>query len=75
MTKPLIERDKDYVAGSFPDDFVLTAMEIEDSLIEAGAVPGKDYSFVDLYSLATPFMLQIYRECRVFSGDKPQYDG
>ena len=69
MIQPLINQDKTYVAGNFPDDYALIAMEIEQSLIDTGAIPGEDYTIVDLYTLAQPFMLRIWAKCQTFSSD------
>lgn len=32
------------------------AINIEDSMIEAGAVPGKDYTFIDIYKMAMQYV-------------------
>ena len=40
------------------DYFYLTAASIEQSLIQAGDRPGKDYTRMDLYRLAQPFVLE-----------------
>lgn len=37
------------------------AYTVEDSLISAGAEPGKDYSILDLYKLAQPFALEVFK--------------
>lgn len=46
---------------AFPDAFHVTAGIIEDSLMQAGATPGKDYTILDLYRLAQPFVLHRYQ--------------
>lgn len=44
------------------DDLMLCiARTIEDSLFQAGAIPGKDYTRLDLYKLAQPFALHIFK--------------
>ncbi len=43
---------------SISDVFSAFAYSIEESLLIAGAVPGKDYSYKDLYQLAQPFVLE-----------------
>ncbi|CDH33349.1 hypothetical protein [Xenorhabdus bovienii] len=34
----------------------LIALNIEDSMREAGAIPGKDYTFVDIYKMAMQYV-------------------
>lgn len=41
----------------FSDFFYIIAKNIEDSLQTAGAIPGEDYTILDLYKLAQPFVL------------------
>jgi hypothetical protein len=48
--------------NAFPDAFMITADIIERSLIQAGATPGKDYTLLDLYKLAQPFVLDRYQK-------------
>ncbi len=62
MSKKLIERYSDYDLETFEDAYLFMAASIEDSLNSAGAVPGKDYSRVDLYKLAQPFALEYFKE-------------
>lgn len=38
------------------DAYRVAAYNVEQSLIDAGAVPGKDYSILDLYKLAVPLV-------------------
>ena len=44
------------------DHYQIVAANIEGSLIQAGAVPGKDYTILDLYKLAEPFVLHRYKK-------------
>ena len=46
---------------AFEDFFMVIAKNIEDSLIQSGAVAGKDYSYIDLYNLAQPFVLERFK--------------
>ncbi|MEQ1636739.1 MAG: helix-turn-helix transcriptional regulator [Methylococcales bacterium] len=46
---------------SLQDQFYLTAAAIEQSLIQAGDRPGIDYSRLDLYRLAKPFVLERHK--------------
>ncbi|MBD2797196.1 hypothetical protein ID856_11700 [Xenorhabdus sp. 18] len=34
----------------------LIALNIEDSMLEAGATPGKDYTFIDIYKMAMQYV-------------------
>jgi transcriptional regulator with XRE-family HTH domain len=43
------------------DFWWLVAKSTEQSLIESGAVPGQDYSLLDLYQLAQPFVLEQFK--------------
>ena len=57
----MIKRLIDFEYGSAEDlsDYLLiVAMNIEDSLVTAGAVPNKDYTYLDLIKLAQPFALE-----------------
>lgn len=40
---------------------MIMARNIEDSLIESGAVAGNDYTYRDLYQLAAPFALEVFK--------------
>lgn len=44
------------------DVFLAVASTIEDSLIQAGATPVKDYTIIDLYKLAQPFVEIMFKE-------------
>ena len=44
------------------DHFQIVAANIEGSLIQAGATPGKDYTILDVYKLAQPFVLHRYQK-------------
>jgi hypothetical protein len=59
MSKKLIPIMDVMQAGNLSDEFMAIASTIEQSLIESGAVPDQDYSYVDLYNLAQPFVLEI----------------
>lgn len=58
MVKRLIGPLGDPDPKSISDVFSAFAYSIEESLLLAGAVPGKDYSYKDLYQLAQPFVLE-----------------
>jgi transcriptional regulator with XRE-family HTH domain len=63
--KPLAAKARRLIApistldnGALADVYLLTAGCIEQSLIDAGAVAGEDYAFMDLYRLAQAHVLQ-----------------
>jgi hypothetical protein len=60
--KNLLQRPTTYGRNAFPDAYLVTACWIEDSLIQGGAKPGKDYTILDLYKLAQPFVLNRYQK-------------
>ncbi|RKV75624.1 MAG: hypothetical protein D8H97_23150 [Neisseria sp.] len=39
------------------DIWLLFALNMEDALLDAGATPGKDYSYQDLFRLSQPYVL------------------
>ena len=54
---PLIHRYDESDSCMLSDYWGLIAANIEDALLESGAVPGVDYSRLDLFKLAQPFVL------------------
>jgi len=60
--KPLLELPELYGNKAFADVFLITAGLIEQSLMQGGAQPGKDYTVIDLYTLAQPFVLSRYQK-------------
>ncbi|HUL12052.1 MAG TPA: hypothetical protein VLU73_07785 [Methylococcaceae bacterium] len=62
MTDKLL-RDIEYTAPETMEDLLLVmAKNVEASLIKGGAKPGIDYEIIDLYQLAQPFALEIFRK-------------
>ncbi|WP_431067723.1 hypothetical protein [Methylotuvimicrobium sp.] len=59
--EPLIHRPNDTCQDALEDLFMCMAATIEDSLMQSGAKPGVDYSYLDLYKLASPFVLHTYK--------------
>ncbi|NVD37214.1 hypothetical protein HUS22_16110 [Marinobacter lutaoensis] len=43
------------------DELYAIAYNIEQTMLNAGAVPGKDYSYLDLIKLAQPFVLDMFK--------------
>ncbi|WP_445114997.1 hypothetical protein [Acinetobacter sp. WZC-1] len=62
--KPLIKFERGNM-NDFTDYLLVVAMNIEDGLLTAGAVPNVDYTYLDLIKLAQPFALEAMK------GDKP----
>lgn len=60
MTRPLIAdiSSEEVDESLIPDAWLVVAWNIEQSLISAGAVPGTDYSWLDLYQMAQPFVME-----------------
>ena len=45
------------------DDLLLTmAKNVEAALKEGGAEPGKDYTYQDLFTMALPFALEVWKK-------------
>jgi len=51
-----------YGPNAFPDFFTQIASVIEDSLLQTGAKAGTDYTVLDLYNLAQPFVLSRFNK-------------
>ncbi len=49
LTQKLTEFDDE----TFVDYLSVMASKIEDSMIQSGGIPGKDYTFVDIFNMAT----------------------
>lgn len=49
-----------YDKDNLSDVYMLCAFAIEQTFVDVGAVPGKDYSYMDLMKLAQPHVL---KEC------------
>ncbi|SMF94402.1 hypothetical protein SAMN02949497_1717 [Methylomagnum ishizawai] len=58
MPTPLIPPFESTDETTFHDTLLLFARNIEDALIDAGAVPGEDYTRLDLFRLAQPYVLE-----------------
>ena len=55
---PFFETVDDRKLGDY---WWMAARSTEQSLIQSGAVPGRDYSIMDLYRLARPFVLERFK--------------
>lgn len=61
--KTRLIRDISVTDRSTLEDLILVmAMNIEESLLEAGAIAGKDYTYKDLWTMAMPFALEIFKD-------------
>lgn len=58
MTNPLIKQYQTVDTSTLQDGWMEVAREIEASLMNSGAVPGKDYTYLDLYKLSQPIVLK-----------------
>ena len=61
MKKNLIKSIDTVDTNSLEDFYMVIAQGIESSLIQSGAVPGTDYTLLDLYKLAQPFVLDRFQ--------------
>lgn len=62
MTKPLIPKYELVDHHDLTDLLMVVAKNVENSLIQSGAEPGKDYNVLDLYKLAQPFALELFKQ-------------
>lgn len=61
MTSELIRAYTEIDPTALEDYYMAVAKAIEKSLVQAGATPGVDYTFLDLYKLAQPFVLERFK--------------
>lgn len=61
MKKSLIKSFDTLDTNSLEDFYMVIAQSIEASLIQSGAAPGTDYTLLDLYKLAQPFVLEQFK--------------
>ncbi len=52
--------------SALEDLLLVMAKNVESAFLEAGATPGEDYSFRDLFTMGLPFALEIWKK----NGDK-----
>lgn len=48
--------------GELSEEFTAVAANIEKALIQCGAEPNKDYTYLDLFQLAQPFVLNMFEK-------------
>ena len=61
----LIKDCGNYQRNNFEDFFCVVAHRIESSMIEAGASAGEDYTMLDLFKLAQPFVLHRFEKAEL----------
>lgn len=54
----LIKKYEAYEEGSLTDHLLIIAKDIEDELLHAGAIPGKDYTYMQIFELAGRYKAQ-----------------
>jgi hypothetical protein len=60
--KYLVDRCVDYDPTHMQDFIQIMAMNVEDALLQMGAVPGVDYTLRDVIGWAMPFALHAFSE-------------
>ncbi len=68
---PLIPTFDEAYAGDFSEEYLAIAYQMECALISAGATPHEDYTYLDLFQLAQPFVLELFQNGRIKSWDYP----
>ena len=58
MSDPLIPDFEHTDTRTLQDQWLVLAKTLEQSLIESGATPGKDYNHLDLYKLTQPIVVE-----------------
>lgn len=57
--------------GALADEYLAIASNIESALRYAGAAPGKDYTHLDLFRLALPFVVEKFKAGSITEYDYP----
>ena len=53
------------------DEFIAIASNIEQAFLQVGAEAGKDYTYKDLFQLAQPFVLDMFKNVKGFEYSYP----
>jgi hypothetical protein len=61
QNKPLINELDAMGKDDLADELLAIAYNIEQALLQAGAIPKVDYSYLDLFKLAEPYTLELFR--------------
>lgn len=48
----LINEYENYAPDTLTDYLLIIARDVEDSMMQAGAEPGKDYTYLDIFKMA-----------------------
>ena len=67
----LIERLSTMGEKHLSDELIAIAYNIEQAFIQVGAEPGKDYTYRDLFQLAQPFVLDMFKNVKGFEYSYP----
>ncbi len=59
--KRLIVQLERYDRSLLSDFLSIVAANIEDAMMQCGAEPGKDYTYKDIFELAIPFAVDMWR--------------
>lgn len=59
--KPLMKKFEMMGSYDLSDELYAVAYNIEQTLLNAGAIPGKDYNYLDLIKLAQPFVIELFK--------------
>ncbi|WP_218565166.1 hypothetical protein [Stutzerimonas urumqiensis] len=59
--RPLMKRYELMGSHDLTDELYAIAYSIEQTLLNAGAVSGRDYTYLDLMKLAQPFVLELFK--------------
>lgn len=49
-------------SDALEDHFVIVAQTVEKALLQAGAKPEQDYTILDVFKLAQPFLLEMHKK-------------
>lgn len=61
MTERLLPSMDAMAKDDLSDTLYAIASNIEDALLASGAEPGSDYTRLDLFNLAQPFALEVFK--------------
>ena len=62
MAEPLLRKIRNTSPETLEDLILIMAKNVEASLVESGAEPGKDYTIRDLFNWGTPFALEVFKK-------------
>lgn len=60
--KPLMKRLELMGSKDLSDELYAIAFNIEQTLLNSGAVPKEDYTYLDLIKLAQPFVIEMFKK-------------